>query len=510
MHLSCVLGPVTAGVLRGSKSRFQLFGDTINTASRMESTGMKGRIQISSVTAKLLIAAGKSSWMTMREDKVEAKGLGLVETYWLHLGRSLSSKGTSVKSDSESNSNQPFLDLGVRLQGNVQLESAVGQTQINSGHIRLIEWNCDVMLDRLKAIVKRRDAIGFIPHKPMTEENERSILCPTSTIPSKEVKMSISVPDFDPIIEEKIAMSRKINISQEVQVELRKFITAVASAYPNNAFHSFVHASNVVLAATKLLKRIMAADEHGSSSNGNLTSHDLYVHTFGISSDPLAQFAIIFSCLVHDIDHPGVPNVKLMEESPYRASKYESRSVAEQHSVDIAFDLLMLPEFSKLRRSIYHTEKECKHFRQLCVNMILATDLMDRELNAMRNERWDLCFKNAVGDNDLSRSRHNLDTSIEQAIYDQQKQKDDLARKATIVMELIIQVSDVSHTFGHWAIYTKWNECLFHVSLILLFCLFSFLSNNACILHFFCLYVLWVSIYTILLFICNRKCTLHI
>jgi class 3 adenylate cyclase len=44
-------GPTTAGVLRGEKSRFQLFGDTVNTAARMESTGQKGRIHVSQKTA---------------------------------------------------------------------------------------------------------------------------------------------------------------------------------------------------------------------------------------------------------------------------------------------------------------------------------------------------------------------------------------------------------------------------------------------------------------------------
>lgn len=52
-------GPVTAGVLRGERARFQLFGDTMNTAARMEQTGMKNRIQVSQATAECLHAGGK-------------------------------------------------------------------------------------------------------------------------------------------------------------------------------------------------------------------------------------------------------------------------------------------------------------------------------------------------------------------------------------------------------------------------------------------------------------------
>jgi len=76
-------GAVTGGVLRGEKTRFQLFGDTMNTSSRMESTGEPAKVQISQQTADLLTEDGKSHWFTPRDDLVFAKGKGYLQTYWL-------------------------------------------------------------------------------------------------------------------------------------------------------------------------------------------------------------------------------------------------------------------------------------------------------------------------------------------------------------------------------------------------------------------------------------------
>jgi hypothetical protein len=100
MRVGIHSGPVTAGVLRGSKGRFQLFGDTMNTASRMESNGVRGRIHVSQATADEVTAKGKGHWITAREDKIVAKGKGEMQTYFVHAHdvKSSMTKTTSVVS----------------------------------------------------------------------------------------------------------------------------------------------------------------------------------------------------------------------------------------------------------------------------------------------------------------------------------------------------------------------------------------------------------------------------
>lgn len=95
-------GPVTAGVLRGQKARFQLFGDTVNTAARMESNGQRARVHVSESTANLLEAAGKGEWVTKREDQIEAKGKGLMTTYGVNATVSPGSATTLSMLSSES------------------------------------------------------------------------------------------------------------------------------------------------------------------------------------------------------------------------------------------------------------------------------------------------------------------------------------------------------------------------------------------------------------------------
>jgi hypothetical protein len=448
----------------------------MNTASRMETTCLSGRIQVSQETADLICEANKSHWLVKREDVVEAKGKGRMQTYWLEVKRSKSSIASgSTKEISETNSDRDDSSGTYWTDSLSQVEGLISERDV-----RLVNWTVEVLRKLLKQVVARREAKGISPASAselkFKPQEGKTIL--------DEVTDVISLSSFDAKVARRQKDPSFVYLGEDVEMQLHAFVTNIAYLYHSeNAFHNFEHVGHVIMSVTKLLSRVIAPSlsslpkkdssvskpskgRHGKDIDAFIASiaHDavgqfvvdrtshqsqsqsqankmmLHDHTYGITSDPIVQFACVFAALIHDCGHSGVPNGQLCKEQPNVADAYSHKSVAEQVSVDLAWKLLEEDTYSALRNAIYATKEEMLRFRQIVVNSVMATDIMDPILKAQRNARWERAFADGIKGK-LTREQTN--------------------RRATIVLDHIIQASDVAHTMQHFFVFKQHNERLF-------------------------------------------------
>jgi len=79
LRIGLASGSVVGGVIGQQRILFDLWGDTVNTASRMQSSGIPGRIQVAQSTRDLL----HDDYAFEEREKVEVKGLGPMTTFLL-------------------------------------------------------------------------------------------------------------------------------------------------------------------------------------------------------------------------------------------------------------------------------------------------------------------------------------------------------------------------------------------------------------------------------------------
>lgn len=202
----------------------------------MESSGASNHIHISQATADLVISECEELSVRPREQMLEIKGKGKMQTYWLISDDDLE----PVKENEQSNE----LDLPLTytsFMGDNLIQSNRTPTAVPAceKQKRLIDWNVDVLLGLLKKVVAMRSDESKKPTRKLAKlriERENGEMVIDEVKEVIDIRGVKSTYKRDP---------ESIELGSVVAAQLRDFVTVISQHYRPNHFHSFEHARYV-------------------------------------------------------------------------------------------------------------------------------------------------------------------------------------------------------------------------------------------------------------------------